>query len=124
MPDTVKLWRVRHRNRDHGPFDEHNFAMRFNDLRRYPTPYAENLPLWRCAVRNLTQLRHWFGRKWAVADMERRGFVLVELEVPNSEVRFGERQVVFQPRDAKVTGAWPVSNILLPRHAWAPPVQL
>ena len=78
MSKKAKLWRIRQRDVDHGPFELSLFneretsrlSSRFNyHPERFPTPWREGLsmkPNDRTAATSLRQLRDWFGEPWMV----------------------------------------------------------
>ena len=117
----TRVWRVRERDNDRGPFQGWEFASRFTGP-RYPTPFWENIPAsgrWRFGCRSLTQLRHWFGRRWVVDALGDR-FCIALIRVPAHAARHGRYQVAFDHTPSVLEGLWPLSNILLPRKAWGP----
>ena len=124
----MEIWRVQHPF-GHGPFlynfysnDEVELLKnRFDrDPGKFPTTVAEGIyrPGHRTGCVSLTQLRHWFGCRRLVALFEAKGLELVRLLVPEHAVRVGRRQCVYDPAVATLVGAWPMSNILKPKHAW------
>lgn len=125
MPeDKLKVWRVRLRDADHGPFFDYNFAMAFDErmgVAAFPNPWTEGVspgPNDVCGCRTLSQLRTWFGRRWIVDQLEALDTQLVRVVVPKEAARITQHQVIFDRTKAQPDGVWPVRNILLPQHSW------
>lgn len=93
----------------------------FNGNPQFPTPWAEGLNPGRGFVTgcvSITQLRHWFGRKWLVDAFERAHLQLAHYRAPADAVLVGKYQAPFQIARATLLEHWPVSNILRPRREW------
>jgi hypothetical protein len=131
----MQLWRVSHHETDHGPFG----SLSFNDAayahedyiqrpNALPTPWEEGLlqrkecaPYgdcpWRSACTTLTQLREWLGLPWVVESLTGE-YEIRLLRAPTDAVRLGKHQALVRIDRAKLVGAWPISNLLLPRKSW------
>lgn len=126
----VKLWRIRQRDVDHGPFELSLFSereagrmsARFNNQpARFPTPWREGLtmgPNDRTAAVSLRQLREWFGEPWMIKLFARKRMELVRVVVPEQHVKRGKRQALFDTRHAEYTEHWPVSVLTKPKRKW------
>lgn len=68
----------------------------------HPTPSQDGIWKWnadfKCAMKDIDQLIHWFGECWTNLTYNRKYYV-VEIEVPDNLVECGKTQVVF-PKDA------------------------
>lgn len=70
-----------------------------NDRYNHPTPYNDGIRNnWReccCGFSTLDSLHRWFDGY--LEELHHIGFALAKIEVPNDDVAFGEKQVVFRP---------------------------
>lgn len=73
-----------------------------NDIANHPTPHNDGLRMqnpdaYHCGFATLHAMRRWFDGY--LDELHRIGFVLAELEVLDSGVFSGRKQVIFRPRD-------------------------